>query len=420
VLAETPWQRTFAKAQRQGGLAARFTTDITRTSIPLTFADSTMATACIDRGEIRAGHRRTPVCELELELEAGVATRLFELAHTLATELPLRVEVCSKAERGYRLAWPAPVAPAHAADIDLPRNADAGAALAAIIRNCLRQIEANADGLLADADPEWVHQMRIGTRRLRSALALAHGRAPDAALAPVLSEVKWLARALGPARDLDVFALETLPALAAALRDSPMAGALSVLAEQVAARRSSARRAGREHVASARFTLFLLATGALASDPRLGAPADGPKSGAPAERDALAIRARRFARRVLKRRHRKLRAATANLPTATGAERHVARIAAKKLRYAAEFFAPLFPGKRTRSFRKALTRLQEVLGQLNDATVAAALAREIAGAQVATAAAFDGWTAAQAAALGPELAAAWRAFERATPFWTDD
>ena len=413
-LAKTPWRRLFAKARRKSGFMPVFTTDIRRTTIPVAFADSTLALACIDAGEIRTGKRRAPLCELEIELEAGAAARLFELAQALAADVPLTIELRSKAERGHALAHPSRRAPARAADVELPRRAPAGAALAAIVRNCVRQIEGNAEGLIAGIDPEWVHQMRIGARRLRSALALARGRAPDAALAPVVAEIKWLARALGPARDLDVFALETLPALRAATAASPLAPALAALAQRVGLRRRAARKAAREDVASSRFVRFLLAAGALGSDPLLGAQAGS------AEALALAVPAREHARGVLKRRHRKLLAAGRTLATASPAERHVARIAAKKLRYAAEFFAPLFPAKRGRTYRKALTRLQEVLGRLNDAAVAATLARELAGPDIASAAAFDGWSAAETAMLAPELGAAWKAFGRAAPFWNQD
>lgn len=58
----------------------------------------------LDRGEIRAGRRRAPVCELELELERGSADDLRALAAALMADLPLRAEDRSKAERGYALA----------------------------------------------------------------------------------------------------------------------------------------------------------------------------------------------------------------------------------------------------------------------------------------------------------------------------
>ena len=100
--------------------------------------------------------------------------------------------------------------------------------------------------------------------------------------------------------------------------------------------------------------------------------------------------------------------------------RHAARLAAKKLRYATEFFAPLFAKKRTRAYRQALTTLQEELGAWNDAAVAARLAGELAGATSPAAAAFSGWAAAQGLARSAALDNAWDAFARAAPFWTRD
>ena len=83
--ATTPFRRKLGKAERRG-LVPQFTTDIVRTTIPLAFADSTMASLCIDTGEVRAevdGKRlHAPINEIELELEAGDPTRLFELART--------------------------------------------------------------------------------------------------------------------------------------------------------------------------------------------------------------------------------------------------------------------------------------------------------------------------------------------------
>jgi triphosphatase len=100
--------------------------------------------------------------------------------------------------------------------------------------------------------------------------------------------------------------------------------------------------------------------------------------------------------------------------------RHAARLAAKKLRYATEFFAPLFERKRTRAYRRALTVLQEELGAWTDAAVAAQLAGELAGAASPAAAAFSGWAAAQGNARSAALDAAWAAFARSMPFWSRD
>ncbi len=95
------------------------------------------------------------------------------------------------------------------------------------------------------------------------------------------------------------------------------------------------------------------------------------------------------------------------------------RIAAKKLRYVAEFFAPLFPGKRTRAYLKALGALQEALGHFSDAATAARLASGLVShANHAMIGAVRGWVAARAAALQPELDVTWRRFADGRRFWT--
>ncbi len=110
-------------------------------------------------------------------------------------------------------------------------------------------------------------------------------------------------------------------------------------------------------------------------------------------------------------------AVAAHLVHASNEERHAARIAAKRLRYVAEFFAPLFPGKRGRTYLKRLAAMQDALGRINDAVTAVSLAAELAGPADDAAGAVRGWVAAQAAAVEPMLAKAWRRFDRARPFW---
>jgi inorganic triphosphatase YgiF len=326
--ATTPFRRKLGKAERHG-LVAQFTTDIVRTTIPLAFADSTMASLCIDAGEVRAdvdGKRlHAPINEIELELEAGDPTRLFELAYALAARYmaPARVE-------------------------------------------------------------------------------------------PLRGEFRWLAQALGVARDSDVFTLETLPAFATAVGRGSNAAALKpalrALAAQAAVRRAEAGDVARAAVGSPRFLRMVLAASALAASPTVGSPNAG----------ALAESARDVARPQLKRRHRALLALGSDLPHAAPEIRHAARLAAKKLRYATEFFAPLFAKKRTRAYRNALTALQEELGAWNDAAVAARIAGELAGTTSAAAAAFSGWAAAQGSARSAALDAAWVTFAGAAPFWTRD
>jgi inorganic triphosphatase YgiF len=417
--AATPWAKLLAKTHARNALGARFTTDFERTTIPLEFPDGSFALLCADVGTIRAGRRSLPIAEIELELEAGHPQRLFELGLALAAGGGVGVAVVSKAERGFALragrrdGWSEP---ARAAPPPLARDVDAASALAAILRECLHQIAANAAGLAADDDPEWVHQMRIGTRRLRSCLALAAPFAPPHELDALLGQTKALAAALGPARDWDVFATETLPPLARWFAaDAGTAPGLARLEARLAPARRHARRIARDAIRAPAFAALLLRAGALAATPRLGA--GHPPAGA----DPLAQPARAFAATLLARRHRRLVQRGDRLATATTEERHAVRIAAKKVRYAAEFFAPLFAPKRTRAFLKALGRLQDALGHWNDAATAMRLAAELAGDDHGAAAgAVKGWAAARAAALDADVGRAWTRFAAAPRFWTRD
>ncbi len=424
-LAATPWKKVIAKAAKDFGLVACFTTDFERRTIALVFPDGTAAEFCIDIGEIRAAHdrraRRAAIAEIEIELIRGDPANLFRLALALAADFPLAVLTETKAARGYALrhGLPRPVpSPVHASDVALAADVTSADALAAVARECLHQVAANAPGLCADNDPEWIHQMRVGTRRLRSCLSLVAPFADPTLLDPVVAEVKWLARILGQARDWDVFTTQTLPPLAARFaRDADVAPGIARLRARAAARRRAARNDARAAVASRRLQRLLLGAGLVCATPRFGAPPAVPAS-AGAATDVPGGRATAFAAQLLARRHRKFIGIAATLMHAGNEERHAARIAAKRLRYVAEFFAPLYPGKRARSYLKALAEMQDVLGRLNDAVTAANLAGEISRANDdAATGAVRGWVAAQAAALEPGLAKAWRRFDAAKTFW---
>ena len=132
-----------------------------------------------------------------------------------------------------------------------------------------------------------------------------------------------------------------------------------------------------------------------------------------------------FATALLGQRDRKLRKLGKRLPAATSVERHEVRIAAKKLRYAAEFFAPLFADRRARAYVRSLSRLQSTLGVLNDVATAERLLAELAppettsAPRVAYAAGLArGWMAASQAGGISAVDKAWRAFAKRKPFWS--
>ncbi len=434
-LATTPWRRLLGGAIADGKLAPRFTTDFERRTLALRFADGTRATLCVDVGEIRvaaAGRRgdklpraRVPIAEIEIELGEGKAAAdpaaLFALAQTLAADLPLTVAVANKAARGVALVRGRPDgfdAPVRAGTAVIAPGATAADALRAIALECLQQIAGNAAGLAADTHVEWVHQMRIGTRRLRACLALATRVAPAGTLAPLVAETRWLAGVLGAARDLDVFATETLPRFVACSHAAPPARpVLARLRNRVTARRRLARAAAREAVAGPRFLQLVLGIGAWAAAPEWSPAPGGDAAAGAKHRDRAAAPATTFARRVIARRHRRLVRLAGPGLAGNAEERHALRIAAKKLRYATEFFVPLFPARHAAAYVGALSGLQDVLGRANDAATAMRLATELAGDDDALAAGVRGWAAAEATGMDVPLAAAWKRLAKAGRFW---
>ena len=164
-----------------------------------------------DRHQDRhAGHLR-----IGTRAEArGKAKELFRLARVLGRTVPLRLEVKSKAERGYALLKGGGLQVEKAAEIDIPPNMSAEEAFRAIARSCVRQLVANEPILLAGR-AEGLHQMRIGLRRLRAAIAIFADVVGDETEKKIKAELKWITQELGPARDLDVFAADVLDPLRA-------------------------------------------------------------------------------------------------------------------------------------------------------------------------------------------------------------
>jgi CHAD domain-containing protein len=98
------------------------------------------------------------------------------------------------------------------------------------------------------------------------------------------------------------------------------------------------------------------------------------------------------------------------------------RIQAKKLRYLAEFFASLHDKRATRRYLQSLSRLQDVLGVLNDVAVTQVIAKEAMARLTPSQrrivqALIDGYVASSSAPLQERLDSSWKAFERADPFW---
>jgi CHAD domain-containing protein len=125
-----------------------------------------------------------------------------------------------------------------------------------------------------------------------------------------------------------------------------------------------------------------------------------------------------FAAGALDHQLKRVRRAGRGLSTLPVEALHELRKDCKRLRYAAEFFLPLFPDKPARRFVKRLAALQEELGALNDGAVATGLMAHLGRAERSYAAGVvEGFVAASAAASRARIGQAWKRFRQAAPFW---
>ena len=317
----------------------------------------------LDRGWIIADGRREPICEVELELDGGDLADLFSLADALAMRCPLLPAPLSKAERGFALRSHVAPQPMRATEIRLSADMSPDAAFRAVALACLNHVQANCAGAIDSDDPEYLHQLRVGIRRLKAAwrtFAPILDPKSNAAIPTALTDVM---RQAGRARDLDILQTEIFePARDAltGLRDTSALGAL------IDERRALARQHVRQHVASREFGQALIRLSALLHSP---APLTGNEQGD--LEHFVHHRLRTLQRKAL----RLARHAHADDPS----QLHALRIGIKRLRYAHEFFASLPGTKAQRRLARNLPMWQTVLGELNDLTNAGPLLLDCAG-----------------------------------------
>jgi inorganic triphosphatase YgiF len=384
ALAGTPFDESGDAGARLGEV---FTVDLRRTTWDVEVSPGNRVEIALDRGEVRHGDRAEAVSEVEIESRSGDPGAVFEFAQRLiepegdnATALPLRPSSVTKAQRGYRLALGEIPAPVKARPVPLDATLSPAQAARAIAREALDQLQANEAGARDCADPEFLHQFRVALRRLRSALSVfRRALGPDAQA--LEAELRWIARLTGPVRDWDVFEAATLPPLLEAFGEEGPARSARRRARSLA-------RVAREHLRAAlvspRYAHLLLEAARWLSQ----ASRDPPPPPDPLPE---------FARRVIRKRHKRLLADARRLSLLGPEERHALRLDAKRLRYAIEGLATLFKPKRLEARVQALSDIQDDLGRANDAAVAARLFAQLSP-PAALAQFARGWFAAQAQA----------------------
>jgi CHAD domain-containing protein len=247
------------------------------------------------------------------------------------------------------------------------------AARRAVMRETLDHILANIPGALAGKDPEYLHQLRVGTRRLRAALRVFRGTMQRKDERALLRTLRRVADVTGPARDWDVNA----PRLPMPLRAE-------------AARRRRAAHAQLRRVLGG-VQLWMLPHGVADTRPALDA----------------------FAREVLESLDRKATRKGQGIDWKRARQRHALRIRLRRLRYACEFLSGAFPRRDSEPLVRSLKQLQDLLGELNDMEVARRLTRQVRGTRAPRR------LGQRERKLVSLLPAAWRRFTWAPRFWRE-
>jgi CHAD domain-containing protein len=299
---------------------------------------------------------------------------------------------------------PAKAAPAYVAASLRPEEA-----FRAILSDCLAQVAANAASLRAKDSKEGrsvegLHQLRVAFRRLDAALGAFGREFRQDWLTELRGRGRILSVRLAPARDLDVF-VDTL------LEKTPHADGegfvrLRARAEQA---RATAWAAVTVCVTGADFELFVADVAALAA------------SQLPLTRIR---RLPRTASRILDRQARRVKKRGHAARAKDEGDLHRLRIALKKLRYTAEFFAPLYRARDVKHYLKKLRALQNQLGALNDAATVrgtvASLVQDDGSTDAAmgfAAGSLVGWHGARVPRIARQALKRYRRFRKLKAFW---
>lgn len=384
----------------------------------------------IDTGEViavkpaeKAGGRtskksvvREAIQECEMELLQGDARDLFEIAVELQRVAELSIVQESKAARGYRLLEAPKVTPVRAEKTVLTRKKTVNEAIMEILRGGMRHMLVNEAPSIDGTDPEGVHQFRVAVRRMRSMLSVFSKLLDPARVDWLKVELKWIADQFGPARDWDVFIDEIIgPPNAAGVEPAAMTALVNAAEDH----RRDAYVLVRNALKSPRYAALVLKLSAY-TETQGWAPNPCPPDHPLAQPIAM------WSDKILSRAHKKTLRAGEGLADLDVPARHLLRIRVKKLRYNTDFLQSLYdlPNKK---YLRALERLQDDFGHLNDVAVAETLLAELtADAEDAGeaamlrrvgAAAVLAWHARGLHDREPRLLKDWKDFTEAQPFW---
>ncbi len=396
-------------------LAPVFETIIDRTQQSITAADGSEVEIAFDHGVVRAGGDEHKLCEVELELKSGSPDALAGLAQSIFVGLPIELAQQTKADRGYELIGAKASRPALepvTATIPHLRPSDHVPYAMRRIASCVvDQVLGNWTVVLETGDPEGTHQMRVGLRRLRSALKAFPSARRNENLKSLDMRLRDLSRMLGELRDADVLLSDVV---ASVLPTAGLAAAIEDVKRTLERRRETRLADVRVQLKAAEWTDVKLR---LAILPFALEHASGGESGKRQKSVG------NIAGKALERQWRRVALLGSRIEELDVAHRHELRKELKTLRYMVELFSSIYPAGKVRRVVKRVRAMQDVLGYLNDVALAGRLNELEAGGagrgeQLEQAIGFViGWHAARSEIAWADAKASWAKLEKAPKPW---
>lgn len=319
------------------------------------------AELAIDKGTLSSGGVAESFVEAELELKSGPVSGLYDLACRIFPSGPIRFATASKSERALNLSGScAGPSLRKARPVELDGSRPVEEAAIRILNEGLAHAAPNIVLVLESEVMEGPHQMRVGLRRLRSALSAFRPVLGREALAPIGNQAKILGAEAGRIRDLDVLAEEIVAGAAAGYPQEP---GYQRLIDAIRVRREQVRTEVRKALLESELTLFPLQLAQFISN-------RGWIDGSDHDQTArLAQPVLPFARKVLDKRWKAVCRWGDVIEDLTIDERHEMRKEIKKLRYMVDAFRSLFDPEDVAAFTRFMKRLQKSFGALNDAAM---------------------------------------------------
>ncbi|MDA8045361.1 MAG: CHAD domain-containing protein [Actinomycetota bacterium] len=306
--------------------------------------------------------RVVPVLGYPRDMERAVAALERRLEHQ-----PMPLAEAALAAAGVR-----PEGVSSDVEVPLVPEMRADIAIAAICRRLAEIVDDHKAGVVADIDPEFLHDMRVAVRRSRAVLKEMRGVLTPEQAARARSDLKWIQEITGPTRDLDVL-LHEWPSMVEPV-PTWMGPDLGPLLDLLRRERAEAYSTMRRHLTSRRFAAAwsawqeLIAESAPTGSAPTGSAPIGPSFAGPSFAGPEAGRpiGELAGRRIVAVYRSMARAGAAIDDDSPPEALHDLRKRGKELRYLLELFGCMWPEERVKPLVGALKGLQDVLGHFQD------------------------------------------------------